>query len=71
MFSSKLEIGHVLNGTTPEIQQRKWGPKMNCDEKKLEGKNQLLLKDEITEMFLFSPSELKFEVLMTKRKIKW
>ena len=26
LFSSQLEIGHVLNRTNPEIQHRKWGP---------------------------------------------
>ena len=26
IFSSQLEIGHVLNGTTPKIQHRNWGP---------------------------------------------
>ena len=27
LFSSQLEISHVLNGTTAEIQHRKWGPR--------------------------------------------
>ena len=27
VFFSQLEISHVLNGTTPEIQHRKWGPR--------------------------------------------
>ena len=26
VFSSQLEISHVLNGTTPKIQYREWGP---------------------------------------------
>ena len=26
LFSSQLEISHVLNGTTPKIQHRKWRP---------------------------------------------
>ena len=30
LFSSQLEISQVLNGTTPEIQHRKWGPKYLC-----------------------------------------
>jgi hypothetical protein len=28
LHSSQLEISHVLNGTTPESQHRKWEPKM-------------------------------------------
>ena len=27
LFSPQLDINHVLNGTTPKIQHRKWGPK--------------------------------------------
>ena len=27
LFSSQLEISHVLNGPTPENQHRKWGPR--------------------------------------------
>ena len=26
VFSAQLEISHMLNGTTPKIQHRKWGP---------------------------------------------
>ena len=31
---TQLEISHVLNGTTPKIQHRKWGPQCLAIEKK-------------------------------------
>ena len=34
IFYSQFEISHVLNGTTPKIQNRKWGPQCLAIEKK-------------------------------------
>ena len=36
VLSSQLEINHVLNGTTPEIQHRKRGPKRDVGIKGLD-----------------------------------
>ena len=58
-FSSQLEIIHVLNETTPEIQHRKWGPyfyhfnsrNYNCNWKWKMNKNRILLKSKLFILF--------------------